>query len=121
LLVFGTKLEKKAQTFENHEDFFPKTSSKCKFYLFLHHKLLKGSNTMADDLKSNWKKVGKDWASLGTDLGKSLLKTMKTGVREATKWADEDDKNKEAEAKAEEAQAEEPKAEATEEPKAEEK
>ena len=79
---------------------------------------------MADDLKSNWKKVGKDWASLGTDLGKSLLKTMKTGVREATKWADEDDKNKEAEAKAEEAQAkeaEEPKAEATEEPKVEEK
>ena len=81
---------------------------------------------MADDLKSNWKKVGKDWASLGSDLGKSLLKTMKTGVREATKWADEEKKDAEAEAenaepKAEETTAEEPKAEATaEEPKAEE-
>ncbi len=74
---------------------------------------------MAEDLKNNWKKVGKDWASLGEDLGKSLLKTMKTGVRAATKWADEDEKKEET--VAEEAQAEEPKAEATEEPKAEEK
>jgi len=75
---------------------------------------------MSEDLKSNWKKVGKDWASLGTDLGKSLLKTMKTGVREATKWADDDKDKAEAEneePKAEEATAEEPKAEA---PKAEE-
>ena len=67
---------------------------------------------MADDLKENWKKVGKDWASLGTDLGKSLLKTVKTGVKEATKWADDEPKEKEAKAeepKAEEAKAEEPK------------
>ncbi len=73
---------------------------------------------MADDLKENWKKVGKDWASLGTDLGKSLLKTVKTGVKEATKWADDDsEKEKEAEAKTEEPKAEETKEEA---PKAEE-
>ena len=58
---------------------------------------------MADELKENWKKVGKDWASLGTDLGKSLLKTVKTGVKEATRWA------KTEEPKAEESKAEEPK------------
>ena len=72
---------------------------------------------MADELKENWKKVGKDWASLGTDLGKSLLKTVKTGVKEATKWAEDDpEKEKEAEAAAEEPKAEEAKEE---EPKAE--
>ena len=32
---------------------------------------------MAGDLKENWKKVGKDWASLGEDLGKSLIKSVK--------------------------------------------
>ena len=75
---------------------------------------------MADELKENWKKVGKDWASLGTDLGKSLLKTVKTGVKEATKWADDEEPKKEeaeAEAKTEEPKAEEAKEE---EPKAEE-
>ena len=68
---------------------------------------------MADELKENWKKVGKDWASLGTDLGKSLLKTVKTGVKEATKWADDEEpKKEESEAEeAEEAKEEEPKAE----------
>ena len=66
-------------------------------------------NTMAEDLKDNWKKVGKDWASLGEDLGKSLIKSVKAGVSAATKWA-EDEPEKEAEAKAEEAK-EEPKAE----------
>jgi hypothetical protein len=34
----------------------------------------KGKITMAEGLKENWKKVGKDWASLGEDLGKSLIK-----------------------------------------------
>ena len=80
---------------------------------------------MADDLKNNWKKVGKDWASLGSDLGKSLWKSVKTGVSAATKWADDDPEKEEAkaeEAKAEEPKAEEPKAEepTAEEPKAEE-
>ena len=71
---------------------------------------------MAEELKDNWKKVGKDFTTFGAGLGKSLLNTMKTGVREATKWAN-NEKPEEAEAKAEEPKAEEPKAE---EPKAEE-
>ena len=77
-----------------------------------------------EELKHNWKKVGKDFASLGTDLGKSLLKSVKTGVNAATKWAHDDEKPKEEseEPKAEEAQTEEPTAEEpkAEEPKAEE-
>lgn len=35
---------------------------------------------MEDGLKNNWKKVGKDFATLGKDFGKTLLKTVKTGV-----------------------------------------
>ena len=70
---------------------------------------------MADGLKENWKKVGKDWASLGEDLGKSLINSVKAGVNAATKWA-EDETEKEAEDKTEEPKAEEAKAE---EPKAE--
>ena len=67
---------------------------------------------MAEELKDKWKKVGKDWASLGTDLGKSLVSSMKAGVNAATEWArDEETPEDKAE--------EEPKAEATEEPKAE--
>ena len=65
---------------------------------------------MAEGLKENWKKVGKDWASLGEDLGKSLIKSVKAGVSAATKWA-EDEPEKEAEAKAGDAKEEEPKAE----------
>ena len=44
---------------------------------------------MEDGLKSNWKKVGKDFASLGVDLGKSIVKTVKVGVSTATQWANE--------------------------------
>ena len=62
------------------------------------------------DLKENWKKVGKDWASLGEDLGKSLINSVKAGVNAATKWA-EDKAEKEAEDKTEEPKAEEAKAE----------
>ncbi len=43
---------------------------------------------MEDGLKNNWKKVGKDFANLGKDLGKTLLKTVKTGVDAATDWAE---------------------------------
>lgn len=46
---------------------------------------------MEDGLKSNWKKVGKDFAHLGKDLGKTLLKTVKTGVAAASDWANEPD------------------------------
>jgi hypothetical protein len=71
---------------------------------------------MADELKDKWKKVGKDWAALGTDLGKSIVSSIKTGVTAATEWASKDDEPKdkaEEEPKAEEAKAEEPKDEAS--------
>lgn len=48
-----------------------------------------------NDLKNNWKKVGQDFASLGKDLGTTLVKTVKKGVDIATEWADEQDKKKE--------------------------
>ncbi len=76
---------------------------------------------MSDELKKKWSKVGHDFASLGSDLGKSIFSSVKTGVSAATEWARDDEKPKDEteEPKAEET-AEEPKAEATEEPKAEE-
>ena len=64
---------------------------------------------MAEELKDKWKKVGKDWAALGTDLGKSLVSSMKAGVNAATEWAREEDKPKD---EAEEPKAEEAKKEA---------
>ena len=35
---------------------------------------------MEDELKNNWKKVGKDFVELGADLGKTIIKTVKSGV-----------------------------------------
>lgn len=43
-------------------------------------------------LKDDWKKVGKDWASLGKDLGKSIVKTVKVGVDKTNEWVEEDKK-----------------------------
>lgn len=48
---------------------------------------------MEDGLKNNWKKVGKDFATLGKDFGKTLLKTVKTGVDAASEWVDKEEKN----------------------------
>ena len=48
-----------------------------------------------NNLKNNWKKVGKDFASLGKDLGTTLAKTVRKGVNIATEWANDDDKKKE--------------------------
>lgn len=48
---------------------------------------------MEDGLKNNWKKVGKDFATLGKDFGKTLLKTVKTGVDAVTEWVDKEEKN----------------------------
>lgn len=45
-----------------------------------------------NSLKSGWKKVGKDFGSLGKDLGKSIAQTTKKAVRAATKWANDDEK-----------------------------
>ncbi len=69
---------------------------------------------MSEELKKKWSKVGHDFAALGTDLGKSIVSSIKTGVTAATEWASKDDEPKD---EAEEAQAEKPKDEA---PKAEE-
>lgn len=33
---------------------------------------------MEDELKNNWKKVGKDFVELGADLGKTIIKTVKS-------------------------------------------
>lgn len=69
---------------------------------------------MSEELKRKWSKVGHDFASLGSDLGKSLVSSIKTGVNAATDWARDEEKpkdNAEEEPKAEETQAEEPKAE----------
>jgi hypothetical protein len=44
---------------------------------------------MEEDLKNKWKKVGKDFAELGKDFGKTLVKTVRVGVDMATEWADE--------------------------------
>lgn len=49
---------------------------------------------MEDNLKSGWKKVGKDFASLGKDFGKTFVKTVKKGVSKATEWADEKEEKK---------------------------
>lgn len=60
---------------------------------------------MEDGLKGNWKKVGKDFVELGADLGKTIIKTVKSGVDAVAEWADAEEKKKaekEAEAKAEE-------------------
>ncbi len=46
---------------------------------------------MTEGLKSNWKKVGKDFATLGKDLGVSIVKTVKTGVDAANEWVTEKD------------------------------
>ncbi len=48
-----------------------------------------------NDLKNNWKKVGKDFASLGKDLGTTLVKTVRKGVNIATEWAEDADKKNE--------------------------
>ena len=46
------------------------------------------------NLKDNWKQVGEDFATLGKDLGKTIVKSVKTGAKVVSDWADEDDKPK---------------------------
>ena len=53
---------------------------------------------MTEELKENWKKVGKDFGSLGKDLGKSIVKSVKTGAKAVSDWANKDDEKKEPEA-----------------------
>ena len=42
-------------------------------------------------LKDSWKKVGGDFAALGKDLGKSIVKTVRKGAEAASDWAERDD------------------------------
>ena len=49
------------------------------------------------NLKSNWKKVGKDFAVLGKDLGKTIAKSVRKGEDVATDWAEESPKKEENE------------------------
>ena len=49
-------------------------------------------------LKDNWKKVGKDFGSLGKDLGSSIVKSVKSGAKAVSEWADDDKKTEEPKA-----------------------
>ena len=48
-------------------------------------------------LKETWKKVGEDLDVLGKDLEKSIVKTVKTGVKTVTDWANREDEAAEPE------------------------
>ncbi len=50
------------------------------------------------ELKETWKKVGKDFGELGKDLGKGIVKTVKSGAKTVSDWADGDKKKDEPEA-----------------------
>ena len=45
------------------------------------------------ELKDTWKKVGKDFGSLGKDLGASIVKSVKAGAKTVSDWADDDKKD----------------------------
>lgn len=42
-------------------------------------------------LKDNWKKVGDEFTAFGKDLGKAIVKTVKSGAKAVSDWADKDD------------------------------
>lgn len=44
-------------------------------------------------LKDSWKKVGKDFGSLGKDLGSSIVKSVKTGAKAVSDWAEDEKKD----------------------------
>lgn len=48
-------------------------------------------------LKESWKKVGKDFGSLGKDLGSSIVKSVKAGAK-AVSEIGEDEKKEEPKA-----------------------
>lgn len=41
-------------------------------------------------LKDDWKSVGKDFGKLGSDLGKSIVRTVKKGINAVDKWSEEE-------------------------------
>ena len=46
-------------------------------------------------LKESWGKVGGDFGTLGKDLGKTIVQTVKTGAKVVSDWADKDDEKPE--------------------------
>ena len=46
------------------------------------------------ELKENWKKVGQDFGSLGKDLGKSIVSSVKAGAKVVSDWADKDEEQR---------------------------
>lgn len=49
--------------------------------------------------KQDWKNTGKGFANAFKGLGKTLVKTVKTGVDKADEWAERDDARQAAEVK----------------------
>ena len=43
--------------------------------------------------RSDWAKIGKDFKKIGTDIGKTVVKTVKQGTQVIEDWAYEDDNN----------------------------
>ena len=44
-------------------------------------------------LKDVWRKVGEDIETLGDDLEKSIVKTVKTGAKAVSDWANSEDED----------------------------
>ena len=44
-------------------------------------------------LKDDWKSVGKDFGKLGSDLGKSIVRSVKKGVDAVDRWAEDKPKD----------------------------
>ena len=58
-------------------------------------------------LRDEWKKTGKGLGHAFRDLGKSIVRSVKTGVDKADEWASSDDAKPEEAPKAEDAPKEE--------------
>ncbi|MDO4419835.1 MAG: hypothetical protein Q4B92_05660 [Ruminococcus sp.] len=43
--------------------------------------------------RSDWANVGRDFKKLGSDFGKTFVKTVKKGTQKIEDWAMEDDKS----------------------------
>jgi len=43
--------------------------------------------------RSDWANVGRDFKKLGSDFGKTFVKTVKKGTQKIEDWAMEDDSN----------------------------
>lgn len=48
--------------------------------------------------RSDWANVGRDFKKLGSDFGKTFVKTVKKGTQKIEDWANEDDSTKNTQA-----------------------